>query len=285
MALKVVLVGRPNVGKSALFNRICKKRIAIVDDQIGVTRDRLYAQVDWDGVPFTLVDTGGLDPTVTLPVQTEVEQQTLSAVAEADAAILVVDGQVGPMALDRDVAKRLLASGKPVFVAVNKMDRDSQEQAVYAFDCLGIKDVMPISAMHNYQIDELVTLILERLAQTQSVPEALPEPHMRVALIGRPNVGKSTLFNRLIQEKRSIISPIAGTTRDPIVLDGKEYLFIDTAGLRRRVNGQAAVEQFSAIRARDSIERSDICLFVLDVTIGAAVQEKRLFSEIEETAR
>ena len=289
MALKVVLVGRPNVGKSALFNRICKKRIAIVDDQIGVTRDRLYAQVEWDGVPFTLVDTGGLDPTVTLPFQEEVEQQTLHAVREADAAILVVDGQVGPIGLDRDVAKKLLASGKPVIVAINKVDSDSDEQALYAFHCLGIKDLMLVSALHNYQIDELVTMLLGRLSQQGAVAEALPEPHMRVALIGRPNVGKSTLFNRLIQEERSIISPIAGTTRDPIdsrvVIGGKEYLFIDTAGLRKRVNGQAAVEQFSAIRARDSIERADICLFILDVTIGAAIQEKRLFTEIEQAGK
>lgn len=290
MLPKIAIVGRPNVGKSALFNRICQKRVSIVDEQEGITRDRIYAQADLFGRPFQLVDTGGIDPSGKVAFNEEIREQALFAVQEADALIFVVDGQVGPTHLDLEVAKILRKSKKPVVVAVNKIDRPADELKMHEFQSLGIPDILPISALQGLQIAELLELTLKYLPTT--VPEekaetelSTPEETIRVAIVGRPNVGKSTLLNQLLEDERSIVSPIAGTTRDaidaPITVDGQSYLLIDTAGIRRKKAEKEVVDKFAAIRTEEAIDRADVCLLVLDSYEGITTQEKRIASEIE----
>jgi len=293
MLPKIAIVGRPNVGKSALFNRICQKRISIVDEQEGITRDRLYAKTELFGRPFELVDTGGIDLFGKTPFNEEIRTQALFAVEEADAIIFVVDGQVGPTLLDGDVAKILRKSKKPVILAVNKIDCPSDERSLHEFQGLGIPNIIPISALQGYQIAELLESTLDKLAPAEEVlieaqeemaPET-PSEVIRVAIVGRPNVGKSTLLNELLDEQRSIVSPIAGTTRDAIdasiKVDGVEYLLIDTAGIRRKKAEKEVVDKFAAIRTEEAIDRADVCLLVLDSFEGFTTQEKRIASEIE----
>lgn len=285
---KIALIGRPNVGKSALFNRICQKKIAIVDAEEGVTRDRLYARAELFGMPFTIVDTGGISPQLKIPFQEEVERQSRLAMEEADGLIFVVDGQVGPTPLDRELAKMLLVQGKPLILAINKVDRPSGEESLSCFQCLGLKQLMAVSALQGYQIEELLAELLKPL-WSDFVLDAPAPPRMRIALLGRPNVGKSSLFNRLIGETRSIVSPVAGTTRDAIdslvIRDDKEYLFIDTAGLRKKKSEKTAVEHFASMRTQSALERADICLVVLDVREGLMVQEKKILTETEKQGK
>ncbi|MES2274082.1 MAG: ribosome biogenesis GTPase Der [Chlamydiota bacterium] len=282
---KIALVGRPNVGKSALFNRICQKRISIVDEQEGITRDRLYAEAELFGRNFTLIDTGGIDLGGILPFNEEVRRQAEIAIVEADAIILVVDGQVGPNPLDGEVANMLLRSGKPVVVAVNKIDQISEEIKIHTFHSLAIKDLVAVSALQGFQVAELLERVFKFLpAQIDAVEEVLPSG-IRIAIVGRPNVGKSTILNQLLDEERSIVSPIAGTTRDAIdvVLHhaGQDYLLIDTAGIRRKKAEREVVDKFAAIRTEEAIERADVCILVLDAYEGFTTQEKRIASDIE----
>ncbi len=285
MLPKIAIVGRPNVGKSALFNRICQKRIAIVDEAEGVTRDRLYYKAEAFGREFIAIDTGGIDGHSKMPFNDEVKVQSLLAIEEADAAILVVDGQVGPTLLDEEVAHLLLRQNKRVVLAVNKIDQNHDEMLLHNFYGLGIAQVMPISALHGHQVAELLEIALEGLA----VAEAPADPHagrIRVSIVGRPNVGKSTLLNQLLGEHRSIVSPTAGTTRDAIDAPlGEDLLLVDTAGIRRKKAERDVVDKFAAIRTEEAIERSDVCLLILDSFEGFTTQEKRIAAMIEEQGK
>lgn len=286
MKPKIALVGRPNVGKSALFNRICQKRISIVDEQEGITRDRLYADAEVFGRYFTLIDTGGIDFFGTLPFNEEVKRQAEIAIVEADAIILVVDGQTGPTPLDEEVAKMLLKAKKPVIVAINKIDRMSDEFRIHAFHSLAVRDLIAVSAAQGFQIAELLEKVLAFIPVcTQPSVEEASVAGIRVAIVGRPNVGKSTLLNHLLHEERSIVSPIAGTTRDAIDVtlthEGQNYLLIDTAGIRRKKAEKEVVDKFAAIRTEEAIDRADVCLLMLDSYEGFTTQEKRIASEIE----
>jgi GTP-binding protein len=288
MRTKIALVGRTNVGKSALFNRICQKRLSIVDEQEGITRDRLYAEAEAFGRFFTLIDTGGIDTSETMPFNCEIRRQAEIAINEADAVILVVDGQVGPHPLDEEVARILLAAKKPVIVAVNKIDQMSEDLKIHNFHSLAVRNLIACSAAQGFQIAELLERTLALVPEEEEV-EAAPAAAIRVAIVGRPNVGKSTLLNHLLNEERSIVSPIAGTTRDAIdvTIQHKEqdYLLIDTAGIRRKHAEKEVVDKFAAIRTEEAIARSDVCLLVLDSYEGFTTQEKRIARHIEEKGK
>lgn len=285
--LKVALVGRPNVGKSALFNLICKKRYSIVDEAEGITRDRLYAEADFFGKPFTLIDTGGIDPITEGDFQEEILTQAEIAIMEADVIIQVVDVEVGVTSLDEEVARRLLRTKKPLTIAVNKVDHPGREAQVGAFYALGISKVVATSATHGFQIAELLETAFDGI----TFPEAEERDNntIRVALIGRPNVGKSTLTNHLLNEKRCVVSPIAGTTRDSIdieVTHGEQrYTLIDTAGIRRKKAEHEVVDKFAAIRTQKAIERADVCVLILDAREGMTHQEKRIARDIEKQGK
>lgn len=283
---KIAIVGRPNVGKSALFNRICQKRVAIVDATVGVTRDRLYADAEYLGRPFQVIDTAGIDPHSTLPFREAVRSQTLVAIQEADCLILVVDGVVGVTALDEGVAQLVLQSGKPALLAVNKVDHLGQQDRIHDFHGLGIRRLMAVSALHGFQIAELLELALAEAGAHEELPKPCP---MQIAIVGKPNVGKSTLVNALLQEVRCIVSPQAGTTRDSIdtelVLAHRTLTLIDTAGIRRKGSSREAVDALSSLRTERAISRSEICVVVLDAQEGVRIQERRLIHQIESEGK
>lgn len=285
--VKLALVGRPNVGKSALFNSICKKRIAIVDEAEGITRDRLYAPAECFGKIFEVIDTGGINPQSKVAFQEEIRRQTEIAIEEADALVMVVDMASGVTALDEYVARLLLRTGKPVVVAVNKVDDFSQCDQVYPFYALGISAVVPVSAVHHFQIAELLEAALQGVAC--HAQENDPSTGIRVAIVGRPNVGKSTIVNFLLDEERCVVSPIAGTTRDSIDVDietdDARFTLIDTAGIRRKKSEHDAVDKFAAIRTMRAIDRADVCVLVLDAIQGMGTQEKRIAHEIEQQGK
>lgn len=287
MLPKIALVGRPNVGKSALFNRICQQRISIVDDQEGITRDRLYAKADLFGRPFMLIDTGGIDFSGKIPFAELIKRQAEIAIEEADAVILVVDGQVGVSPYDEEVAKKLKRCKKPVFIAVNKVDQHGDDQKIIPFYGLGIKEVFAVSALQGNNVAELLEAALATIPEREEPP--VPEGVIRVAIVGRPNVGKSTLLNQLLKEDRSIVSPIAGTTRDALDIlfekEGQKYLLIDTAGIRRKKAEKEVVDKFAAIRTEEAIDRADVCLLILDSFEGFTTQEKRIAADIEEKGK
>ncbi len=280
MLPKIAIVGRPNVGKSALFNRICQKRISIVDEAEGITRDRLYAEADLFGRPFILIDTGGIDLSGKIPFAEEVRRQAEMAIEEADSILFVVDGQVGPMPFDLELAKQLRKGDKPVILLVNKIDKGEGDTA--RFRQLGFEKIFAISALHGHQIAESLEVALQPIEERDS--EA-PVEAIKVAIVGRTNVGKSTLLNQLLDEQRSIVSSIAGTTRDAIDVlyenEGQKYLLVDTAGIRRKKSEKEVVDKFASIRTDEAIERSDVCLLVLDSFEGLTVQERRIANEIE----
>ena len=284
---KIALVGRPNVGKSSLFNRICKKRYSIVDESEGVTRDRLYADVEVFGKSLTLIDTAGIDLHSSMSFRQEVLMQTNIAIAEADLLILVVDAVTGLLDLDRDVAKLLFKAGKPIILAVNKIDDEKREHLVHQFLQLGLKKMLGVSAVQGTQIAELLEMVLEDVTFDEEEQEEII--HTKIAIVGRTNVGKSTLINSLLKEKRSVVSDIAGTTRDSIDVavdfQDETYTFIDTAGIRRKHSENTVVEKFAFIRTQKAIERADICLLVLDVNQGMTTQEKKIAGLIEEKGK
>jgi len=285
---KMAIVGRPNVGKSALFNRICKKRIAIVDEAEGVTRDRLYAQAEAFGFSFEVIDTGGIDPKSKDQFQEEIRRQAEIAIQEADTLVMVVDSEVGITPLDEMLARLLLKTDKPLTLAINKIDELSQKQRLHAFYGLGISKMVAISATQGYQIAELLEVAWKDF--TSKTPSEVEEVGgVRVSIVGRPNVGKSTLVNALLQEKRCVVSPQAGTTRDsvdiPFTYQNRPYTLIDTAGIRRKKAEHDVIEKFAAIRTERAIERSDVCILLLDAQEGLTVQEKRIANTIEEAGK
>jgi GTPase len=285
--LKLALVGRPNVGKSALFNRICKQRIAIVDEAEGITRDRLYANADCFGQPFEVIDTGGINPNSEVPFQEEIRRQTEIAIVEADVIVMIVDGTVGVTVLDEFVARLLLRTGKRLVLAVNKIDDLGKMENVYPFYALGISRVVAVSATQGFQIAELLEESFEGISFPAAEP--LEDKPIRVAVIGRPNVGKSTLVNYLLDEERCVVSPIAGTTRDSIDVDilaeGKKFTLIDTAGIRRKKSEHEVVDKFAAIRTERALDRADICVLMLDAERGMTNQDKRIAHQIEEMGK
>jgi len=268
----VAIIGRPNVGKSTLFNRLTKTRNAIVGDQPGITRDRIYGEVEWRSGRFSLVDTGGIVPDDEAVIPSNIFKQAEFAIAEAQAIIWVVDARAGITSLDQELVKLLRMTGKPIIVAANKaetnrVDHEAQEFAQFGFDA-----IMPISAEHGDGIGDLLDLLYETL-DFATVSEEKKPNEINLAIIGRPNVGKSSLLNKLLGEERVIVSPIAGTTRDAIdttfEFENQKFRLIDTAGIRRKGKTTEAAEKMSVIMARKSLERADIAVVVIDATEGA----------------
>lgn len=286
MLPKIAIVGRPNVGKSALFNRICKKRIAIVDEAEGITRDRLYAKSELFGKEFELIDTGGIDPKSKLPFNEKVLEQTKFAIEEADSLIMVVDGQGIANELDRRVADMLLKTKKPVCLAINKIDDPSKELLVHEFHCLKIERMQAISASHGWRIAELLELACQGL---ENIEQEQAEDSIRLAIVGRPNVGKSTFVNKMLQEPRCVVSSQAGTTRDSIAIpfsfNEQAYTLVDTAGIRRKRAEHEVVDKFAAIRSSNAIEDADVCALMLDARDGLTTREKKIANEIERRGK
>jgi GTP-binding protein len=287
MAVKIALVGRPNVGKSALFNRICQRRCAIVDEQEGITRDRLYAEAECFGQPCVVIDTGGIDREGRLPFAALVARQARMAMEEADVVVWVVDGQVGVTRDDEEMGRELRRLQKPLILAVNKIDRLEETPRIASFHSLGVKHLFAVSAVQGLQVAEMLQTCLDQV-NTPQVCEQCEEAvsPIRVAIVGRTNVGKSTLLNQLVGRERSIVSPIAGTTRDAIDVLHEEgddrFLLVDTAGIRRKKAEKEVVDKFAAIRTEEAIRRAEICLFVLDSFEGFTTQERRIAHWIEE---
>lgn len=283
---QVVVVGRPNVGKSSLVNRIAAKRIAVVEEHRGVTRDRKSVEVDWNGVVFDIVDTGGwLEAGDDL--EKKVSVQADAALREADLILLVVDVTTGLVDEDHHAARWALRSGRPVMLIVNKVDDTLHEASSWEFLGLGAGDPYCVSALHGRGAGDLLDTIVERIGTTGPELSADIDPDdgaLRVALVGRPNVGKSTLFNQLIGEERSVVHDMPGTTRDAIdtVIDTPmgRIRFIDTAGMRRRAKTEAGLETFSVLRSLDALDRSNIAVLVIDATVGATGQDQRLAERI-----
>lgn len=284
----VAVVGRPNVGKSTLFNRFVSERKSIVEDVPGVTRDRIYADAEWDGREFSLVDTGGFDPEGEELYPNLIKNQIDIALDEADLILFVLDGKEGVMPHDMDVMELLRKIKKPVIFAVNKIDHKKHEDSALEFHSLGIEEYIVISAMQGRNVNELLDKIVELIPDYKPVEEE-DEDVIKVAVLGKPNVGKSTLINRFLGEERLITSPVAGTTRDTIdtyiTRDGKKYLLIDTAGIRRKSRITFSVEKHSVFRAVRAMERADIALLIVDAQEGPTHQDARLARLIADKGR
>lgn len=284
---KLAIVGRPNVGKSAIFNRICKKKIAIVDEAEGVTRDRLYAEGEIFGLHFEVIDTGGIDQRSRALFNEHIKQQAEIAIEEADTIVMVVDAQVGITDLDKEVAQILLRTKKPLCLAVNKVDNYEKMDSIYPFYSLGISRIVAVSAAQGWHIAEMLEMAFEGFKPLEEEPK---DPSLiNLAIIGRPNVGKSSLVNFLLDEERCIVSPIPGTTRDSIdikfMVGATPFNLIDTAGIKRKHAEHDVVEKFASIRTDRAIERADICLLMLDAQEGLTTQEKKIANQIEEAGK
>jgi GTP-binding protein len=303
----VAIVGRPNVGKSTLFNRFAGERIAIVEDVPGTTRDRVYATGDWNGRDFTLVDTGGLELEPGTPIEARVQDQARVAMAEADVILFVVDAEAGLAPLDYEVADRLRRSEKPVVLVVNKADNPRREHEGAEFHALGFEPTITISAQHGRNTGDLADLLVDALPPpsgtadgTASVPEELTEEELdelaetemgppRVAIVGRPNTGKSTLVNRVLGEERMIVSEIPGTTRDPVdsavVVDGEPMILVDTAGIRRRGAIERGIERYSVLRAMKAIDRADVAVVMTDAVEGYTAQDAHVVGHVLDAGK
>ncbi len=274
----VAIVGRPNVGKSTLFNRILRQRLAIVHEEPGTTRDRLYARTEWRGRAFYLVDTAGLEPGAESQLEAAVQAQVRRAVEEAHVVIFVGDARAGLTAADWEAAELLRRSGKPVVLAVNKAEGRPERLELAEFYALGLGEPILISALHGIGIDTLLDRVVGLLPPAEA--EVEPEVFARVAIVGRPNVGKSMLLNAIVGYERTAVSEVPGTTRDMvdtlIEYDGTPILLIDTAGIRRRGRVQPGVERFSVLRAVQAIERSDVAVLMVDATEGVTAQDAHI---------
>lgn len=279
MALPVVaIIGRPNVGKSTLFNRLVGQRVSITEDTPGVTRDRLYREVEWQNHFFLLMDTGGLELGSDDVFSRAIEVQVDMAVETADLILFLVDGLEGVTNLDHMVAEKLRKAGRDCLLVVNKIDTHHTPDSVYEFYELGFPDLAIISAEQSFGLGDLLDQILDRLPQEKSATTA--SDALKICLIGKPNVGKSSLINKLLGEERMIVTDIPGTTRDAIdsyyERDGKEYVLIDTAGMRRQKAIDSLVERYSVIRTLSSVDRSELCLFLIDAREGVTEQDKKI---------
>ena len=311
---RVVILGRPNVGKSTLFNRIMGRRRALVGDEPGMTRDRLYARAEWLGRAFEVVDTGGMIPASQDLIAGEIFRQARVAVDEADQLVLVVDGREGVVPLDQELAQLLRRTGKPLALAVNKIDTQQNTPLAGEFHRLGIRDTFPLSAEHGRGVDDLLDHVTAGFPGGPATPgvesteraeandsgdisdENLEQPReqgldamIHVAIIGRPNVGKSTLLNRLLNEERSIVTPLPGTTRDAvdaeIERDGLHFRFMDTAGIRRKGKTKLLAEKLSVIQARKHLERADVALVVVDALEGVTAADTHIGGYAHESRR
>ncbi len=320
----LAVVGRPNVGKSTLFNRLVGGRPALVHDTPGLTRDRRYGETDYFGTTIKLVDTGGLDPEAQREViGAGIHRQALRAIGEADALLLVVDGRAGLSAVDYELAQQLRATGKPVFLAVNKIDHVVREDLVHDFHALGLGNPFAVSAAHGRGIDALLEAIVEATVpkgegidpdrtageddedddadedddifdvlgddEAEKAEEAEATKPLRVAFVGRPNAGKSSLTNRLLGEERSLVHDVAGTTTDPVdsafSIGGRDYLLVDTAGIRRKAKIEAEIEKIAVSMAIGQVDRADVVVLVIDAELGPAEQDARIAGMIEEAGR
>ena len=284
----VAIVGRPNVGKSMLFNRLAGQRLSIVEDTPGVTRDRLYAECEWCGRSFQLVDTGGIEPSTDSEILLFMREQAQIAIDSATVIVLVTDIRTGVTAADKDVANMLLRSKKPVVLAVNKADSTGAEDpTLYEFYSLGLGDPIPTSAVHGHGTGDLLDECLKHFPDPEEEEEE--DDSVKVAVIGKPNVGKSSLINCILGEKRVIVSDVAGTTRDAVDsrLENEygRFTFIDTAGIRRKSKVEERVEKFSVMRAQMAIERADVCLILIDAREGVTEQDTKIAGLAHEAGK
>lgn len=284
----VAIVGRPNVGKSMLFNRLVGQRLSIVEDTPGVTRDRLYAECEWCGHKFDMVDTGGIEPSTDSEILLFMREQAQIAVDAATVIVLVTDIRTGVTAADKEVANMLLRSKKPVVLAVNKADSTGVvDPTVYEFYSLGLGDPIPVSAVHGHGTGDLLDECVK--AFPEQTEEEEERDCIKVAVIGKPNVGKSSLINRILGEKRLIVSNMAGTTRDAVdtLHENKygRYMFIDTAGIRRKSRVDERVEKFSVMRAQLAIERADVCIIMIDARDGVTEQDTKIAGLAHEAGK
>ena len=282
----VAVVGRPNVGKSTFFNKVIGRRIAIVEDTPGVTRDRIYAETEWNGIEFAIIDTGGIEPDSEDIILSQMRQQAEIAMDTADVILFLVDGKDGLTSADREVANMLRRRGREVILVVNKIDSHKLPDDFSDFYALGLGEPIPISAANMLNFGDLLDEIVDAFPKEQYEEE---EDVIKIAVIGKPNVGKSSLINELVGENRVIVSPIAGTTRDsidtPFEKDGDRYMLIDTAGIRRKSKVTEDIERYSVIRAVAAIERSDVALLMIDAAEGITEQDKKIAGVAHEAGK
>ncbi|MEW9096129.1 MAG: ribosome biogenesis GTPase Der [Clostridiaceae bacterium] len=283
----VAIVGRPNVGKSTLFNKLAGKRISIVEDTPGVTRDRIYAEAEWLKYNFTMIDTGGIEPSSDDIILAQMRRQAQIAIETADVIMFIVDGKNGLAPADYEVAQMLRKSDKPIVLVVNKVDRLSEEDNAYEFYNLGIGDPITISASQGLGLGDMLDRVVEHFDQI--IEEDENDEYVRIAFVGRPNVGKSSLINKLLGEDRNIVSDIPGTTRDAIdsylETDEGKFILIDTAGIRRRSKIKDEIERYSVIRTYTAIERADVCILMIDAEQGISEQDKKIIGYAHEMSK
>ena len=282
----VAVVGRPNVGKSTFFNRVVGRRVAIVEDTPGVTRDRIYAEAEWMGIHFALVDTGGIEPASAEVIPAQMREQAQIAMDTADVILFMTDGKAGLTADDREVANMLRKTGKPVVLAVNKIDTAALPDDFYDFYELGIGEPLPLSSANMLGIGDILDALVGEFPKDADTEE---DDSIKIAVIGKPNVGKSSFVNAITGENRVIVSNIAGTTRDsidtPVEIDGVKYTLIDTAGIRRKSKVNENIEKYSVIRAVAAIERCDVCLLMIDAVEGITEQDKKIAGVAHEAGK